>query len=87
VGYAADATMASSIISVLKPTCRLGFSGGQPFNEGASQVKRLINRDRKEFLGNEGDILDKFETEFGDKITPESKAEAGEYRYTDKMAM
>lgn len=41
--------------------------GGQ-FNEGATQVKRLINRDRKEFLGNEVDILDKFEKEFGEDV-------------------
>mmetsp|Transcript_5131 Transcript_5131/g.11163 ORF Transcript_5131/g.11163 Transcript_5131/m.11163 type:complete len:204 (-) Transcript_5131:654-1265(-) len=38
----------------------------EPFNEGAAQVKRLISRDRKEFLGNEEDILDKYKTEFGD---------------------
>jgi hypothetical protein len=38
----------------------------EPFSENAAQVKRLISRDRKQFLGNEGDILDKFETEFGD---------------------
>lgn len=39
---------------------------GQPFNEGAAQVKRLVNRDRKEFLGNDVDILDQYTTEFGD---------------------
>jgi hypothetical protein len=38
----------------------------EPFNESAAQVKRLINRDRKELLGNKEDILDKYETEFGD---------------------
>lgn len=38
----------------------------EPFSENAAQVKRLISRDRKQFLGNEGDILDKFETEFGE---------------------
>lgn len=41
-------------------------AGAEPFNEGASQVKRLINRDRKEFLVGSGDLLDKFTTEFGD---------------------
>jgi hypothetical protein len=33
--------------------------------ENAAQVRRLISRDRKEFLGNQGDILDKFEVELG----------------------
>jgi hypothetical protein len=30
------------------------------------QVKRLVDRDRQQMLGNKVDILDKFETEFGD---------------------
>lgn len=30
------------------------------------QVKRLVDRDRQQMLGNKIDILDKFETEFGD---------------------
>jgi hypothetical protein len=38
----------------------------EPFNESAAQVKRLISRDRKEFLGNDEDILDKYTTEFGE---------------------
>ncbi|GAX83632.1 hypothetical protein CEUSTIGMA_g11056.t1 [Chlamydomonas eustigma] len=38
----------------------------EPFNENVAQVKRLISRDRKEFLGNSNDILDKYATEFGD---------------------
>lgn len=38
----------------------------EPFNENVAQVKRLINRDRKEFMGNSDDILDKYTTEFGD---------------------
>eukprot|EP00967_Tisochrysis_lutea_P141949 scaffold261503_cov13-Tisochrysis_lutea.AAC.1 len=38
----------------------------EPFNEGAAQVKRLVQRDRKEFLGNNVDILDQYTTEFGD---------------------
>lgn len=29
-------------------------------------MKRLISRDRKEFLGNDEDILDKYTTEFGE---------------------
>ncbi|KAG1673952.1 hypothetical protein FOA52_015708 [Chlamydomonas sp. UWO 241] len=37
----------------------------RPFNETQAQVKRLISRDRKEFMGNEGDIMDKWEGEFG----------------------
>lgn len=35
-------------------------------DENAAQVKRLISRDKKEFLGNSTDILDKYNTEFGD---------------------
>ncbi len=38
----------------------------EPFNEGAAQVRRLVQRDRKEMLGNATDILDKYTTEFGD---------------------
>lgn len=38
----------------------------EPFNEGAAQVRRLVQRDRKELLGNQQDILDKYKTEFGD---------------------
>lgn len=38
----------------------------EPFNESAAQVQRLVSRDRKEFLGNKVDILDKYQTEFGD---------------------
>jgi hypothetical protein len=38
----------------------------EPFNEGAAQVRRLVQRDRKELLGNASDILDKYKTEFGD---------------------
>lgn len=34
--------------------------------ENAAQVRRLINRDRKEFLGNDQDILDKYNVEFSD---------------------
>lgn len=37
----------------------------EPFSENASQVRRLITRDKKEFLGNENDILDKYSSEFG----------------------
>jgi hypothetical protein len=45
----------------------LPFAGrNEPFNEGAVQVKRLVDRDRLQMLGNKIDILDKFETEFGD---------------------
>lgn len=40
----------------------------EPFNENVAQVKRLINRDRKEFMGNSEDILDKYTTEFGDGL-------------------
>lgn len=29
-------------------------------------MRRLINRDRKEFLGNDQDILDKYNVEFSD---------------------
>lgn len=36
--------------------------------ENAAQVRRLINRDRKEFLGNDQDILDKYNVEFSDGI-------------------
>eukprot|EP00878_Enallax_costatus_P023488 GHUV01024986.1.p1 GENE.GHUV01024986.1~~GHUV01024986.1.p1 ORF type:complete len:207 (+),score=82.64 GHUV01024986.1:266-886(+) len=38
----------------------------EPFNESAAQVQRLVSRDRKEFLGNKVDILDKYTSEFGD---------------------
>lgn len=37
-----------------------------------AQVKRLISRDRKEFLGNKEDILDKYTEEFG-VGTPEDR--------------
>ena len=43
---------------------------GEPFNENVAQVKRLISRDRKEFMGNSEDILDKYTTEFGDGEGP-----------------
>lgn len=52
---------------VATPPC-LPSGGGnplEPFNENAAQVKRLVQRDRKDFLGNEVDILDKYEKEFG----------------------
>lgn len=47
---------------------QLGVTAGrsEPFNEGAVQVRRLVDRDRKEMLGNKVDILDKYATEFGD---------------------
>lgn len=48
----------------------------EPFNENVAQVKRLINRDRKEFLGNADDILDKYTTEFGD-AQPSTATPAG----------
>jgi hypothetical protein len=37
------------------------------------QVKRLVDRDRAQMLGNKVDILDKFETEFGDPSTSEPR--------------
>jgi hypothetical protein len=43
-----------------------GRAPEEPFNEGAAQVRRLVQRDRKELLGNAADILDKYKTEFGD---------------------
>lgn len=43
-----------------------GRTTEEPFNEGAAQVRRLVQRDRKELLGNATDILDKYKTEFGD---------------------
>ncbi|GFH18340.1 uncharacterized protein HaLaN_15126 [Haematococcus lacustris] len=46
----------------------------EPFNESAAQVKRLISRDRKEFLGNDLDILDKYQTEFGEAPAGPSKS-------------
>ena len=46
----------------------------EPFNENVAQVKRLISRDRKEFLGNSDDILDKYTTEFGDGNSGEASA-------------
>lgn len=39
-------------------------------DENAAQVKRLISRDKKEFMGNSTDILDKYTTEFGDAAAP-----------------
>ena len=33
-------------------------------------MRRLINRDRKEFLGNDDDILDKYTVEYGDGKAP-----------------
>jgi hypothetical protein len=46
----------------------------EPFNEAAVQVKRLVARDREQMLGNKIDILDKFETEFGDPDEPSTSA-------------
>jgi len=48
----------------------------EPFSESNAQVKRLITRDRKQFLGNDGDILDKFETEFGESEEAEAATAA-----------
>uniref|UniRef100_A0A7S3QW49 Uncharacterized protein n=1 Tax=Dunaliella tertiolecta TaxID=3047 RepID=A0A7S3QW49_DUNTE len=48
------------------PRMRRVVARAEPFNEGAAQVKRLVQRDRKEFLGNNVDILDQYTTEFGD---------------------
>jgi hypothetical protein len=50
----------------------------EPFSENAAQVKRLINRDRKEFLGNSSDILDKYQTEFGADAAAAAPTAAGE---------
>ncbi|KAF8063823.1 hypothetical protein HT031_003680 [Scenedesmus sp. PABB004] len=50
--------------------CRSQSGRAEPFNEGAAQVKRLVNRDRKDLLGNKIDILDKYSTEFGDPDEP-----------------
>jgi hypothetical protein len=58
------------------PTPPSALRAFEPFSENAAQVKRLISRDRKQFLGNEGDILDKFETEFGDAAGGEASASA-----------
>lgn len=61
--------------------CIAGCAGrAEPFNESAAQVQRLVNRDRKELLGNEVDILDKYETEFGDAetISPKTETQAPE---------
>lgn len=61
----------------------LRLGGNEPFNEGAAQVKRLISRDRQEFLGsrvvgNQGDIMEKWQTEFGeDAPSSSSPAPAG----------
>lgn len=51
----------------------------EPFNENVAQVKRLISRDRKEFLGNEDDILDKYNEEFsvGERTSMPDKGESG----------
>jgi hypothetical protein len=38
------------------------------------QVRRLVDRDRLQMLGNQVDILDKFETEFGDPDEPSTSA-------------
>lgn len=44
--------------------------------ENAAQVRRLISRDRKEFLGNsEGDILEKYKVELGDVPSEPSSSE------------
>ncbi|KAF5830434.1 hypothetical protein DUNSADRAFT_14572 [Dunaliella salina] len=48
------------------PRMRRVVARAEPFNESAAQVKRLVQRDRKEFLGNNVDILDQYTTEFGD---------------------
>lgn len=53
-----------------RPPSPAGGAAEEPFNETAAQVKRLISRDRKAFLGNSVDILDKLEYEFG--ATPDA---------------
>ncbi|KAG2489341.1 hypothetical protein HYH03_012171 [Edaphochlamys debaryana] len=53
----------------LRLTVRANQNSGKVWGaeqENAAQVRRLISRDRKEFLGNEGDILDKYNVELGD---------------------
>lgn len=49
-----------------------GRATEEPFNEGAAQVRRLVQRDRKELLGNAADILDKYKTEFGNGTEEEA---------------
>jgi hypothetical protein len=52
-----------SVLAAAEPT--YGGPAARPFNETVTQVKRLIKRDRQEFMGNDNDILDKWEGEFG----------------------
>lgn len=44
----------------------------QPFNEGFSRVRTLVNRDKSEFMGNDTqeNITQKYEVEFGENATP-----------------
>ncbi|KAG2447106.1 hypothetical protein HYH02_007855 [Chlamydomonas schloesseri] len=44
--------------------------------ENAAQVRRLISRDRKEFLGNaQNDILEKYKVELGDAVDASPKSD------------
>ncbi|KAG2444373.1 hypothetical protein HXX76_001129 [Chlamydomonas incerta] len=55
-----------------RSTVRVNNNSGKVWGaeqENAAQVRRLINRDRKEFLGNaENDILEKYKVEMGDAV-------------------
>ncbi|GLC34908.1 hypothetical protein PLESTB_001176900 [Pleodorina starrii] len=59
-----------------RPCVRANQNSGKIWGaeeENAAQVRRLINRDRKEFLGNaEGDILEKYKVELGGASTETS---------------
>ncbi|GFR48040.1 hypothetical protein Agub_g9873 [Astrephomene gubernaculifera] len=59
---------------ITRPSVRVNQSSGKVWGseeENAAQVRRLVNRDRKEFLGNaQGDILGKYKVELGDAASP-----------------
>lgn len=57
----------------------------EPFNEGAAQVRRLVQRDRKEMLGNAVDILDKYTTEFGDGLEEEGAKQLAQQQAQEEV--
>ncbi|GIL74084.1 hypothetical protein Vretimale_4954 [Volvox reticuliferus] len=64
---------------IARPSVRANQNSGKIWgaeDENAAQVRRLINRDRKEFLGNaQGDILEKYKVELGDATAEPSTSQ------------
>ncbi|KXZ53177.1 hypothetical protein GPECTOR_7g1069 [Gonium pectorale] len=69
------------MVRPMRPSVRANQNSGKIWgaeDENAAQVRRLISRDRKEFLGNmEGDILEKYKVELGDAPAEASSSDKG----------